>query len=314
MLKYLVKKKIESFLNSRFQNNGKKATVNDDTFFIFTTDPQKYSQINKVEKIYCFNNKNCPFFMKRLVKNLDGYINLHYMFHNILFHMSYPKSESIQNDSTTYYLMVLQGNNQNIDHLNKCINVLILCTDDASFRRKKSKDVIKTYLSKENNDVEHINMFYTGLSLSDTMNYNEYIHLNNNKRVEMHYINLPKKFRNLDFMSNNIYNNDIKFDIVINEYCPFSVLLDYLDKILDNNDKFSQNGILINPYSWEKAKASKNFPGISEKNFYKNWKDIDAFNTENVGWTSYKKREKGNILWRVYQKKTNYSDSLGGQK
>ena len=100
MLKYLVKKKIESFLNSRFQNNGKKATVNDDTFFIFTTDPQKYSQINKVEKIYCFNNKNCPFFMKRLVKNLDGYINLHYMFHNILFHMSYPKSESIQNDST----------------------------------------------------------------------------------------------------------------------------------------------------------------------------------------------------------------------
>ena len=290
MLKYLVKKNIESFLNSRFQNNGKNATVNDDTFFIFTTDPQKYSQINKVEKIYRFNNKNCPFFMKRLVKNLDGYINLRYMFHNIVSHMFYPKSDSIQNDSTTYYLMVLQGNNQNIHHVKKCINVLILCADDASFRRKKSKDIIKSYLLKENNDVEHINMFYTGLSLSKNTNYNEYVHLDNHKTVEIHHIVLPRKFRNLNFISKNKYD-EINFDIVINEYCPFFVLLDYLDEIMDNQMK--PNGILINPYGWDHMKIfSYYYSRIITKNFYKNWKEIYAFNTENVGWTTYKKKKK----------------------
>ena len=261
MLKYPVKKNIELFLNSRFENNGKKVTVNDNTFFIFTTDPHKYLQNHNVEKIYRFYNDNCPLLMKCLVHIEDTNINCQTMDRIMNGSISFGQ-KNIDKTKTYFLLLVNFPNDKNllstpisetqhlkIDYAENCTNILYLCATDNTFRKnnarrtnilQKSYEYSITYTHGDK--IKDIQIFYIGKNLDNATKYieNQSVH---NEMVQIYHIPIKKS---------NIENLSIielpEIDIVVNEFCPLGVLLEHLDDILE---KVKQGGNFFNVVSLE---------------------------------------------------------------
>jgi hypothetical protein len=261
MFKHLVNKNIDSFLNSRFKNNGKKVTVNDDTFFIFTTDPHKYLQNRNVEKIYRFYNNNCPLLMKCLVHIEDTNINCQTM--DRIMNGSISFGQKNIDKTKTYFLLLVNFSNDNnlsytpisttqhlkIDYAENCTNILYLCADDNTFQKNNARrtnilqKIYEYSITYTHGDkIKDIQIFYIGKNLDNATKYieNQSVH---NEMVQIYHI--PIKKSNIE---------DLKFkelpeiDIVVNEFCPYGILLEYLDEILE---KVKQGGIFFNKASLE---------------------------------------------------------------
>lgn len=109
MLKNIEQKIIENFLNSQFINNSPKANVDDETCFVFTTDPQQFLLKNEVQKIYQFN-ENCPRLIRRFGEHKNHIITSEQMFNIMLpdtfFYreLDIPTAEQMEKN----YLLVLK--------------------------------------------------------------------------------------------------------------------------------------------------------------------------------------------------------------
>ena len=308
MLKYIVKKKIESFLNSRFENNGKKVTVNDDTFFIFTTDPPKYLQNNNVEKIYRFYNDNCPLFMKRLAKTENEILNCRTMDKIMNFPIGVGQKNIDKNK--TYFLLLGNFSNDNnlsytpisttqhlkIDYAENCTNILYLCADDNTFQKNNARrtnilqKIYEYSITYTHGDkIKDIQIFYIGKNLDNATKYieNQSVH---NKTVQIHHI--PIKKSNIE---------DLKFkelpeiDIVVNEFCPYGILLEYLDEILE---KVKQGGIFFNNASLEYMLNLYN-DGKSDQNKLRLSTKLTSEKTVSIPKSSISPAERD---WSVYRK------------
>ena len=154
-------------------------------------------------------------------------------------------------------------------------NILVLCANKNSIESMKAINIIQEFCNKTLHPIgfenwNKINIYYAGMDLSDITILSQPIIVFADRQIPIIQKILPDEIGNLknhklpEYIEKTLKKNLQFFDIILNEYCPVVIHLEWTLQPIDFEIIFSTlkpNGFFINPTQIsQKDKNYQNYP------------------------------------------------------
>jgi len=171
-------------------------------------------------------------------------------------------------------------------------NILVLCANKNSIESMKAISIIQKFCNKTLHPIgfenwNKINIYYTGIDLSDITILSQPIIDFTDRQIPIVQKILPDEIRNLkdhklpEYIEKTLKKNLQFFDIILNENCPVVIHLEWTLQPIDFEiilSTLKPNGFFINPTIMSQKR--KNYP-------FKKFTNIKSLKVGYGNWSLY---------------------------
>ena len=171
-------------------------------------------------------------------------------------------------------------------------NILVLCANKNSIESMKAINVIQEFCNKTLHPIgfenwNKINIYYAGMDLSDITILSQPIIYFADRQIPIVQKILPDEIGNLknqklpEYIEKTLKKKLQFFDIIMNEYCPVAIHLEWTLQPIDFEiilSTLKPNGFFINPTIMSQKR--KNYP-------FKKFTNIKSLKVVNGSWSLY---------------------------